>query len=270
MERIVPRRVNFSAALGANFQLTSWLFRYFTEYKCLFGLRRLDDAVKMNYLSSLFSDEKRESELRPFALTGDFFPEIVVRMDVGRRWYDEQGVLNIGLMILRFEIKHWQTGGIMFREMRRAKQQVSEEDCKTVLRTAKRAVLSVIGDDGYPYGVPIDFLFDEENGTIYFHCAKAGHKIDAIKRCPKVCFTTWNEGFRKPGDWPWNVTSVIAMGIAELVDDTAVTAEKALKLALKYYPTAEAARAEVDKAVSRVQLVAIHVQHMTGKLVKES
>ena len=96
--------------------------------------------------------------------------------------------------------------------MRRFKQQVSAEECIEILKTTKRGVLSVIGDDGYPYGFPINYYYSENNGKIYFHGAKAGHKIDAIKTCDKASFCVYNDGYRKEGDWALNITSVIASG----------------------------------------------------------
>jgi nitroimidazol reductase NimA-like FMN-containing flavoprotein (pyridoxamine 5'-phosphate oxidase superfamily) len=88
----------------------------------------------------------------------------------------------------------------MFRKMRRFKQQVSEAECIDILKSTKRGVLSVIGDDGYPYGMPINHYYCEEDGKLYFHGAKAGHKIDAIKSCDKASYCVYNEGFRKKGD----------------------------------------------------------------------
>ena len=87
----------------------------------------------------------------------------------------------------------------MFRKMRRFKQQVSDMECKKILTEEKRAAFSVIGDEGYPYTIPINFYYDEKDNCIYFHGAKEGHKIDAIKKCDKVCFSTWNQGFKKDG-----------------------------------------------------------------------
>ena len=84
----------------------------------------------------------------------------------------------------------------MFRGMRRFKQQVSEEECIRVLKEQPRGVLSMIGDDGYPYGIPLDHWYCEENGRLYFHGAKEGHKIDAVTRCDKVSFCVMDEGFR--------------------------------------------------------------------------
>ena len=69
----------------------------------------------------------------------------------------------------------------MFREMRRKKQALSYEDCARILREERRGALSVIGDMGYPYAVPLNFYYDEAEETIYFHCAREGHKIDALK-----------------------------------------------------------------------------------------
>ena len=72
----------------------------------------------------------------------------------------------------------------MFRKMRRFKQQITDEQCIEVLKNAKRGVLSLIGEDG----LPINQWYFEEDGKIYFHGAKEGHKIDAIKACDKVSF----------------------------------------------------------------------------------
>ena len=81
----------------------------------------------------------------------------------------------------------------MFREMRRIKQQLSIDECKEILKSSKRAVLSMSGDYGYPYGVPVDYYYDENDDAIYIHSAKEGHKIDALKKCEKISFTTWKE-----------------------------------------------------------------------------
>ena len=155
-----------------------------------------------------------------------------------------------------------------FREMRRKKQQVSREECVRILREEKRGVLAVIGDEGYPYAIPLDFYYDEAEDIIYFHCAKKGHKIDAIKNCDKVCFTVWNRGYQKE-DWSYFVTSVVAMGRARLITDESVTYEKAKAIGLKYYPSAPEVDEELKKDVHRVQIVAISIEHMTGKLVHE-
>lgn len=85
----------------------------------------------------------------------------------------------------------------MFREMRRFKQQITTEECKKVLKEEKRAAFSVIGDDGYPYTIPINFYYDEADNIIYFHGAKEGHKADAVNRCDKGLLDCLESGIQK-------------------------------------------------------------------------
>ena len=158
----------------------------------------------------------------------------------------------------------------MFREMRRFKQQVSDDECKKILTEENRGAFSVIGDNGYPYTIPINFYYDETDHKIYFHGAKEGHKVDAINQCNKVCFTTWNQGFKKEGHWEWNVTSVVVFGRVALVTDRTVIEDRLRKLAIKYYPTEDEVEEEMSSSsADRVQLYAIEIEHMTGKLVNE-
>ena len=79
----------------------------------------------------------------------------------------------------------------MFREVARKKQALTKEECVSILKNTRRGVLSVLGDDGYPYGLPINHWYDEKDGKIYFHSGKAGHKIDALKKCGKAFFGTY-------------------------------------------------------------------------------
>ncbi|WKY46618.1 pyridoxamine 5'-phosphate oxidase family protein [Eubacteriaceae bacterium ES3] len=157
----------------------------------------------------------------------------------------------------------------MFHKMRRFKQAVSESECRKILLEEKRGTFSVIGTNGYPYALPINFYYDEKDNRIYFHGAKEGHKFEAIKKCDKVCFTTWDSGFKKEGAWEWNVTSVIVFGRAKLIEDSEIKEDKVRKLALKYYPTREEVEEGIAHALDRTQLFAIEIEHMTGKLVNE-
>lgn len=157
----------------------------------------------------------------------------------------------------------------MFREMRRSKQEISPEERDTILERGRRGVLSVIGDGGYPYGVPVNFFYDKAEGILYIHGAKMGHKLDAIRSCDKVCFTTWDEGYRTEGDWAWHVTSVIAMGRAELIDDLERVTEKTRQLGRKHYPSHDEVEKEIRAAIGHVQLIAVHIEHVTGKRIYE-
>ena len=134
----------------------------------------------------------------------------------------------------------------MFREMRRFKQQITTEECKKVLKEEKRAAFSVIGDDGYPYTIPINFYYDEADNIIYFHGAKEGHKVDAMNRCDKVCLTVWNQGFKKEGHWEWNPTSVVVFGKVKPVTEKNIFEDRLRKLAAKYYPNIDEIEKEME------------------------
>lgn len=158
----------------------------------------------------------------------------------------------------------------MFREMRRFKQQISREECIRILKEQLRGVLSVIGDDGYPYGLPIDHWYCEEDGKIYFHGAKEGHKIDAISRCDKASFCVMDQGFRKEGEWALNINSVIVFGRIRKVTDPEKAKEICTNLCRKFTDDEAYLAHELEHAFPRVQCLELTPEHMTGKLVNES
>ncbi len=158
----------------------------------------------------------------------------------------------------------------MFRKMRRFKQQISDAECIEILKNTKRGVLSLMGDDGYPYGIPIDHWYCEEDGKIYFHGAKEGHKIDAIKACDKVSYCVYDEGYRKEGDWALNIKSVIIFGRIKLVEDEEKSKKICIAITRKFTDDEEYLQKELTNAFPRVQCLEITPEHMTGKLVNES
>lgn len=158
----------------------------------------------------------------------------------------------------------------MFRKMRRFKQQISEEECIRVLKEQPRGVLSMLGDDGYPYGIPLSHWFCEENGNIYFHGAKEGHKLDAIAKWDRVSFCVYDEGFRREGEWALNIRSVVVFGRIRLVDDEEKARQICTNLCRKFTDDEEYLRKELAGAFSRVQCLELVTEHMTGKLVNES
>ena len=157
----------------------------------------------------------------------------------------------------------------MFRPMRRPKNAIPDEQAKKLLREEKRGVIAMNGDDGYPFAIPVDYFYDETAGKIYFHGAKSGYKVDALRRCDKVCFTVYGGEFYKNGHWAPYVQSVLVYGRCRLVEDIAVTEARVRELAMKYYPSAEEVEAEIAKDLRAVQLYEITVEHMTGKQVHE-
>ena len=158
----------------------------------------------------------------------------------------------------------------MFRKMRRFKQQIADEACIELLKNEKRGVLSVIGENGYPYGVPLNHYYDEADGKLYFHGAKEGHKLDCIKACDKVCYTVFDKGYRREGEWALNVKSVVVFGNISLVTDEAKTKEICAALCRKFTDDEAYLADELAHHLSNVQCLALTPVHITGKLVNES
>ena len=121
-----------------------------------------------------------------------------------------------------------------FREMVRKKQQLGKAACAELLKTEKRGVLSVLGDEGYPYGIPMNHWYCEEDGRLYFHSGKKGHKIDALRRHEKASFCVYDEGFRRDGEWALNIRSVIVFGRIEIISDTETVYEISRQLSRKF------------------------------------
>lgn len=153
--------------------------------------------------------------------------------------------------------------------MRRANRAIPDEAAKALLQQARRGVLAVNGDDGYPFAIPVNYFYDREQGKIWFHGAKTGHKVDALKRSDKVCFTVYGNEHLEPDDWAPYVQSTVVFGRCCLVEDAAETEAKVRQLAQKYYPSAEEVEAELAKAIRGVQLYEITVEHLTGKQIQE-
>ena len=74
----------------------------------------------------------------------------------------------------------------MFRELARKHKQISGGECTELLTRETRGILSVHGENGYPYGMPMNHYFCEEDGCIYFHCGRKGHRLDALAKSDKV------------------------------------------------------------------------------------
>ena len=158
----------------------------------------------------------------------------------------------------------------MFRDMRRSPQALTHEEIVDVLKKETRGVLSVHGDDGYPYGVPINHYYDEETNKLYFHGANFGHRVDAIKRDPKVSYCVYGQDFQKEGDWAKNVKSVIVFGKAELIGDIDEIKKWSRLLCDKFPCPPGYADEEIEKDAHRTLCFAINIEHITGKLVNEA
>ena len=151
--------------------------------------------------------------------------------------------------------------------MRRFKQEASEQECIELLEKAPRGVLSVLGDGGYPYGVPLNYVY--ENGKLYFHCAMEGHKLDALRSCCKAAFCVLSEATKNPGEW-WNCfTSVICFGYVKEVPEGSEHDRLLRLLGKKYFPEGYDIEADMVKNGTRALILELTIEHMTGKHVRE-
>ena len=144
----------------------------------------------------------------------------------------------------------------MFRKMRRSPQALTQEEIIEVLKNETRGVLSVQGDDGYPYGVPINHYYDEETGKLYFHGANFGHRV--------------GQEYQKEGDWAKYVKSVIVFGKAELIEDQESIIKWSRLLCGKFPCTPEYVESEIEKDAVRTLCFAIEIENINGKLVHEA
>ena len=158
----------------------------------------------------------------------------------------------------------------MFREMLRKKQALSEEECIELLKRELRGVLSVLGDDGYPYGMPINHLYCEEDGKLYFHGGKKGHKIEAMRKCDKASFCVYDEGFRREGEWALNIKSVIVFGRIEFVDERETVYRISEELSRKFTDDDAYIKREIEKSGPATLMFALVPEHISGKLVNEA
>ena len=155
----------------------------------------------------------------------------------------------------------------MFREMRRGRQQLAQDECEEILARATSGVLSVLGDDGYPYGVPLSHVFAD--GTVYLHCALEGHKVDALRAEPKCCFTVVERDDVVEEEYTTRYRSVVAFGHARFLAGDEKRAA-ALLLANRLSPSmAEGNPEHVEAGLARMEMVAIDVDHLTGKQSRE-
>lgn len=157
----------------------------------------------------------------------------------------------------------------MFRPIRRKNREISLDETRKILREARRGVLAVNGDEGYPYAIPINYYYDEEEQKIFFHGARAGHKIDALKKCDKVCFTVLGSEEIKAEEWAPYVKSAVVFGRCHLMEDASAAETRLRQLAGKYYPNQELINEEIALSGKAVQMYEIEMEHMSGKEIQE-
>ncbi len=153
----------------------------------------------------------------------------------------------------------------MFRELRRKKQALSQEDCSDILNRGTSGVLALAGDDDYPYAVPISYVYDGEK--LYFHSAKSGHKLDAIRRSPKASFCVIDKDQIVPEEYTTYFRSVIVFGRIRILEENGEKRSAIEKLALKYAPddTMENRQAAIEKEWKPLCMLELTPEHLSGK-----
>lgn len=155
----------------------------------------------------------------------------------------------------------------MFRKMRRHAQQLNHEECERLLQTQPRGVLSVLGDNDYPYGIPLNFVHDRD--ALWFHCAQAGHKLDALEKHNKASFCVLDEGVRNEGEWWLCFKSVIAFGHVHREVDERVIDHVLRLLGKKYFPEDYDLEGDIRRNIGRVTILRFEIDHLSGKAVRE-
>ena len=155
------------------------------------------------------------------------------------------------------------------REMRRAKQALTPEQCETVLKRNTSGVLAVTGDGGYPYAVPLSYVW--QGGKLYFHWAVAGHKLDAVRADSRASFCVIDRDDVVPEEYTTYYRSVIVFGRIRVLDDPAEKRRYMEALALKYRPgfSGEEMAAEIDGSWDRFCIAELSAELVTGKQARE-
>ena len=152
----------------------------------------------------------------------------------------------------------------IFREMRRKRQQLSEEESIAILQKATAGTLALLGDNDYPYAVPISYVYHE--GKLFFHSALAGHKVDAIRKCDKASFCVIEQDDVQPERYTTFYRSVIAFGRIRIIEGEQEKLQIARLLGNRYNPNQdEALQKEIESSLSRMLAIRFDIEHLTGK-----
>lgn len=151
-----------------------------------------------------------------------------------------------------------------FRQMRRKRQQLTQEESIAILQKATAGTLALLGDDDYPYAVPISYVYNE--GKLYFHSALNGHKVDAIRKYDKASFCVIEQDDVQPEKYITFFRSVIAFGRIHIIEDEKEKLEIVRMLGNRYNPNQDdALQKEIESGLSRLLAIRFDIEHLTGK-----
>lgn len=153
------------------------------------------------------------------------------------------------------------------QEMRRARQKLPQDEAWELLREGTEGVLSLVGAEGLPYGVPLNYVL--AGRTLYFHSALAGRKVDAVASCDRASFCVMCDTTIVPAEFTAYFRSVIAEGRIRIVEDADEKRSSLFALGLKYNDDEPACEAEVASGIDRCLMLALEVEHVSGKEARE-
>ena len=157
----------------------------------------------------------------------------------------------------------------MFRPMRRSRQELTRRESDGILYKCTNGVLALTGDEGWPYAVPLSYVYDGEK--LYFHCAVSGHKLDAVKKEPRACFCVVAQDEVVPENYTTHYKSVVVFGRVRVLDDEREKRAAIEKLALKYSPneSAQSMNDEINRSWNALCMLELSPEHVSGKQARE-
>ena len=157
----------------------------------------------------------------------------------------------------------------MFRPIRKKSNEISLDEVNKLLINARRGVLAVNGDDNYPYAIPINYYYDIDKQKIFFHSSSIGHKVDALNKSSKVCFTVTGNEEIKDEQWAPYVKSVVVFGCCKKIEDEKQKQTRLKQFATKYYPNENMVDEEMLRSSKAASMYEISIEHISGKQVQE-
>lgn len=152
----------------------------------------------------------------------------------------------------------------MFREMRRKKQELSEDLCLDILRRSTHGVMALLGDEGYPYALPLNHVL--MNGRLYFHCALEGHKLDALQSYDRASYCVVDADEVDSQALSTRFRSVIAFGRARLLTDDQLKRRALIAIGERFAPQNMCkALLEIDESLHRTGVIEFSIEHLSGK-----
>lgn len=151
-----------------------------------------------------------------------------------------------------------------FREMRRRDRALTEQDAREILAQADHGVLSTLGADGWPYGVPVNHVLCGD--VLYIHCAREGHKLENIAHEDRVSFCAVASSTVLPDTLSTLYESTIVFGRAALVTDPAERRQAFDRLVIRFCGglTPEAERT-IATSGPQTAVVRVRIERITGK-----